>query len=415
MRRLLRDADMTPGFFSAGFIMERGKLRTNQPRLRVHEEKKTAIGTAEGPTWSVHGVGSSAPGTVCVPPHTTMATILDMTPAMAPAKNTTVIQSLFPIRFPTLMELFKEQQCALWVMEEGPILADRSAFLRLSEPEQHLLACVLQFFTVADGMILGDLPKALAADVNIPEATMFYAIQTYIEAVHLQTYSLMQDTLVRKLQSPRVAAAVAALDTLPSVQAKVAWAQKWLSPTSGLSVAHRIIGLMCFEGIAFQGAFCVVFWFKKRGLLPGLTFFNELISRDEALHTRFGAELYKALGGGLATEDIHTIIREAVQCEEAFVQEILPEALVGMDATAMVQYIKSVANYVCVKLLGISAPYPGVMNPFEWMSLLDTDGKANFFERTVSEYFLPSDVVKADQDARTRASDIDFSAHSADI
>jgi ribonucleoside-diphosphate reductase beta chain len=259
----------------------------------------------------------------------------------------------------------------------APDLADWD---KLEENERFFIKHVLAFFAASDGIVNENLAERFLSEVQVPEARCFYGFQVAIENIHSETYSLLIDTYIRDAkEKDRL---FHALDTVPCVGKKANWALKWINGSE--SFAERLIAFAAVEGIFFSGSFCSIFWLKKRGLMPGLTFSNELISRDEGLHCDFACLLYGKLENKLEEWRIREIITEAVAIEKEFVSESLPVSLIGMNAVMMSQYIEFVADRLLVAL-GYSKAY-GTTNPFDWMDLISLQGKTNFFEKRVAEY-----------------------------
>jgi len=239
---------------------------------------------------------------------------------------------------------------------------------------------VLAFFAGADGIVVENLAERFCREVTVPEARCFYGFQMAMESIHQETYCLLIDTYISNPEDRT--ALFRAHMTVPSVKKKAEWAQRYIG--SEAIFAERLVAFAAVEGIFFAGSFCAVFWLKKRGLMPGLTFSNELISRDEGLHCMFACQLYGKLQKPLPEEAIHRIINEAVQVEKGFICDALPVSLIGMNAGLMGQYIEFVADRL-IKDLGYSPLY-GSKNPFDWMDMISLEGKTNFFEKRVAEY-----------------------------
>ena len=256
---------------------------------------------------------------------------------------------------------------------------------KLNDNEKHYIKNVLAFFAASDGIVNENLAENFLKEVQYPEAKCFYGFQIAMENVHSETYSLLIDTYIKDLQERDKL--FKAIDTIPSVKKKAEWALKWISSQS---FAERLVAFAAVEGIFFSGSFCSIFWLKKRGLMPGLSFSNELISRDEGLHCSFATLLYtKYVKNKLSQDRVKEIICEAVEIEKEFVEDSLPVSLIGMNAKLMKQYIEFVADYWLVEL-GCGRVYNSE-NPFDFMDMLSLQGKTNFFENRVSEYKKPSD------------------------
>lgn len=290
--------------------------------------------------------------------------------------------TLFPIRHAAIWEMYKKHQAAFWTAEEIDLSSDLEDWTKLTENEQHFIKHVLAFFAASDGIVLENLVERFCNDVQLPEARSFYGFQAAMENVHSETYSLLLDTYIKDPQEKTDL--FRAIDTLPCVTKKADWALKWIS--SEACFAERLVAFAAVEGIFFSGSFCAVFYLKKRGLMPGLTFSNELISRDEGLHCDFACLLYSMIPESerLSEERIHAIIGDAVACEQEFVADSLPVDLIGMNAIKMKEYIAFCADRMLLSL-GYSKLY-NANNPFEWMELISIQGKTNFFERRVGEY-----------------------------
>jgi len=287
---------------------------------------------------------------------------------------------LFPIKQHHLWEMYKKHEASFWTAEEIDLGPDLKDWEGLDEGERHFLTSILAFFASSDGIVVENLAERFCRDVKLPEARCFYGFQIAMENIHSETYSLLIDAFVKE-PSER-AHLFSAISTVPAVQRKAEWAMRWISSSS--SFAARLVGFAAVEGLFFSGSFCALFWLKKRGLMPGLTFSNELISRDEGLHCDFACLLYSMLERPLSREVVLAIITEAVDIERAFVCDALPVSLIGMNARLMIQYIEFVADRL-LQELGYP-PHYGASNPFDWMDLISMQGKTNFFERRVGEY-----------------------------
>ena len=292
---------------------------------------------------------------------------------------------LFPIRYQKIWELYKRQMAVFWTAEEIDLVPDIADWEKLNEGEKHFISHVLSFFAASDGIVGENLALRFYNDVQIPEARCFYGFQIAMENIHSEMYGLLIDTYIK---DPQVKDKLFhAMEHLPCVKKKAQWALKWID--SGASFAERLVAFAAVEGIFFSGSFCAIFWFKKRGLMPGLCTSNEFISRDEGLHCEFACLLHSALqkNNQLREEKIQEIICSAVEIEKEFVTDALPVSLIGMNAKMMGQYIEFVADY-WLEHLGASSVY-GTKNPFDWMELISLEGKTNFFEKRVSEYQRP--------------------------
>ncbi|KXG26638.1 hypothetical protein SORBI_3006G134900 [Sorghum bicolor] len=289
--------------------------------------------------------------------------------------------SMFPIRFPQIWEFYKKAVASFWTAEEVDLSADaRHWDAALSPDERHFISHVLAFFAASDGIVLENLASRFMSDVQVAEARAFYGFQIAIENIHSEMYSLLLETYIRDgAEKDRL---FRAIETVPAVRRKADWAMRWID--GGERFAERLVAFACVEGIFFSGSFCAIFWLKKRGLMPGLTFSNELISRDEGLHCDFACLLYDLLRGKLDESRVREIVADAVDIEREFVCDALPVALVGMNGALMSQYIEFVADRLLMAL-GHKKMY-NVANPFDWMELISLQGKTNFFEKRVGEY-----------------------------
>lgn len=267
-----------------------------------------------------------------------------------------------------------------WTAEEIDLAHDLKDWATLNDQEKHFIKMVLAFFAASDGIVLENLAQQFTTEVQIPEARCFYGFQMMMENIHSETYSLLIDTYISDPKEKDYL--FRAIETVPSVMQKAQWALQWIN--NQRSFAERIVAFACVEGIFFSGSFCAIYWLKKRGLMPGLTFSNELISRDEGMHTDFACLLYKHLNNKIPNETILEIVTNAVEIEMKFVTDSLPVELIGMNSGLMAQYIKFVADRLLFQL-GVPKYY-GVSNPFEWMEMISLQGKTNFFEKRVGEY-----------------------------
>lgn len=289
---------------------------------------------------------------------------------------------IFPIKYHEIWELYKKAFASIWTTSEVDLSTDLTDWQNLTDTEKWFITHVLAFFAASDGIVNENLAQRFMNEVQIPEARMFYGFQIAIESVHNETYSLLIDTLIKdENEKDKLFNAV---ETIPCVKKKADWALKWLS--SSRRFAERLVAFAAVEGIFFSGSFCSIFWLKKRGLMPGLAFSNELISRDEGLHVDFACLLYSMLQNQnkLSQDVIYEIIGDAVKYEKEFILEALPVSLIGMNAELMSQYIEFVADRL-IYALGYEKLYR-TKNPFDWMELISLQGKTNFFERRVSEY-----------------------------
>ncbi|TGK03377.1 ribonucleoside-diphosphate reductase [Leptospira selangorensis] len=297
-------------------------------------------------------------------------------PLLDENKNRFVI---LPIRHPMLWEMYKKHEASFWTAEEIDLSSDLSDWEKLADGERHFISHVLAFFAASDGIVNENLAVNFMREVQLPEARCFYGFQIAMENIHSETYSLLIDTYIRNPEEKEKL--FRAAEHIPAVKKKADWALRWIDSSNFL---ERLIAFMAVEGIFFSGSFCSIFWLKKRGLLPGLTFSNELISRDEALHCEFACLLYKMSPEKLSRERVLEIIKSAVEIEQEFVTEALPVDLIGMNSGLMEAYIEFVADH-WLNVLGYSKEY-FTENPFDFMEMISLQGKTNFFEKRVGDY-----------------------------
>ena len=301
-------------------------------------------------------------------------------PILTPDHNRFV---MFPIQHEDIWQMYKKQVDCFWRAEEIDLTKDITDWQTLNEQEKYFISMILAFFAASDGIVLENLAVRFMGDVQISEARAFYGFQIAMENIHSHTYSLLIETYIKNSEEKQ--RFFSAIDNYPCIKKKADWAQKWINDNRS-SFATRLVAFACIEGIFFSGAFCSIYWLKKRGLMPGLTFSNELISRDEALHTEFAILLYSKLQKKINKSRIHDIIKEAVEIEIEFICDALPCRLIGMNSTLMTQYIQFIADRLCLQL-GYDKIY-NVGNPFDFMELISLEGKTNFFENRVSQYSL---------------------------
>ena len=281
---------------------------------------------------------------------------------------------MFPIRYKKIWEMYKKQEFCFWRAEEVDLSKDKKFWDELSSEEQHFIKMILAFFAASDGIVNENLAEHFVSDVQYTEAKFFYGFQIAIENIHSETYSLLIDTYVDDTKEKDTL--LHAIETLDCVKKKADWALRWIDNGT---FAERLIAFAAVEGIFFSGSFCSIFWLKKRGLMPGLTFSNELISRDEGLHCDFACHLYtKHLINRLPEDTVVEIIKDAVNLEKEFVTDALPVKLIGMNSDLMCQYIEFVADRLLVEL-GCPRVYNS-SNPFDFMDMISLQGKTNFFE-----------------------------------
>jgi ribonucleoside-diphosphate reductase subunit M2 len=290
--------------------------------------------------------------------------------------------TLFPIKSSEqhLYKMYKQSVAVFWTPEEIDFSKDLSDWNKLTDNEKHFVGRVLAFFAGSDGIVMENLVTRFQGEVSSQVVKLFYSFQNAMEGIHSETYSLLIDTYIKDQEEK--AKLFNAINTIPCIEKKAEWALEWMG--SDKSFATRLVGFACVEGIFFSGAFCSIFWLKKRGLLPGLTFSNELISRDEGLHTQFAVSLFHTLENKVSGDTVHEIIKQAVALEKEFICDALPCSLIGMNATMMSQYIEFVADRLAVQL-GCQKIY-AVSCPFDFMDLISLEGKTNFFEKKVSDY-----------------------------
>lgn len=291
---------------------------------------------------------------------------------------------LFPITHQNMWELYKKAEASFWTAEELDLSNDLKEWeTKLTHDERFFISRVLAFFAASDGIVNENLAVNFSSEVQIPEARCFYGFQIAMENVHSEVYSLLIDTYVK--DSKEKAELFNAIETIPAVMKKAHWALRWLDKQCA-AFAERIVAFACVEGIFFSASFCAIFWLKKRGLMPGLSFSNELISRDEGLHCDFACLVHSSLQpeNKVSQERVYEIVSSAVDCEREFVNSALPVRLIGMNAEQMTAYVE-----FCADRLLNSLGYPKLYNkanPFEWMEMISLQGKTNFFEKRVAEY-----------------------------
>lgn len=290
---------------------------------------------------------------------------------------------MFPIQHDDIWKMYKKQVDCFWRAEEIDLSKDGADWKSLNDNEQYFIKMVLAFFAASDGIVLENLGERFMSEVQISEARAFYGFQIAMENIHSETYSLLIDTYIQDKTEKHTL--FNALQNFPCIKKKADWAIKWINDKRS-NFATRLLAFACVEGIFFSGAFCSIYWLKKRGLMPGLTFSNELISRDEALHTEFAVLLYSKLQKKLKKQKVHEIISECVQIETEFICDALPCRLLGMNSALMSQYIQFVADRLCVQM-GYDKIY-NAQNPFDFMEMISLESKTNFFESRVSEYAL---------------------------
>ncbi len=321
-------------------------------------------------------------------------------PILAENKNRFVI---FPIQHHDIWELYKNQEACFWTAEEIDLHVDISDWSnKLSDDERYFIKHILAFFAASDGIVNENLAENFVSEVQYPEAKFFYGFQLMMENIHSETYSLLIDTYVKDEKEKDIL--FKAIENFPAIKRKAEWALNWIESPS---FAERLIAFAAVEGIFFSGAFCSIYWLKKRGLMPGLTFSNELISRDEGMHCDFAVHLHNHhLVNKVPKERIREIIVNALNIEREFITESLPVSLIGMNAKLMTQYLEFVTDRLLVEL-GCEKEYEST-NPFDFMDMISLQGKTNFFEKRVSEYQKAGVKIQDDKDNQKISFDADF-------
>ena len=288
--------------------------------------------------------------------------------------------TIFPLKHQNLWDLYKKAQMSNWTAEEIDLSKDMEDWVQLTDNEQKFIKYILAFFAGSDGIVFENINNNFADEVQASEARSFYGYQCHNEMVHGETYSKLIDKYIK--DSSEKKQLFQAIQTIPCIERKAEWAMKWFDKSRPF--AERLFAFACVEGIFFSGSFCAIYWLKKRGLLPGLCFSNELISRDEGLHQEFAVELFNMLQQKPSKDIIHTIIKEAVEIEKGFILDALPCSLIGMNSEKMSEYIEYVSDRL-LKQVG----HPTIWNsknPFDFMENISLDGKTNFFEKRVGDY-----------------------------
>ncbi|KAK6516759.1 Ribonucleotide-diphosphate reductase (RNR), small subunit [Arthrobotrys conoides] len=304
---------------------------------------------------------------------------------------------LFPINYHEVWQMYKKAEASFWTAEEIDLSKDLHDWHnRLNDDERYFISHVLAFFAASDGIVNENLVQRFSNEVQIPEARCFYGFQIMMENIHSETYSLLIDTYIK--DNSQRTYLFDAIDTIPCIKKKADWAIRWIEDDKS-TFAQRLVAFAAVEGIFFSGSFAAIFWLKKRGLMPGLTFSNELISRDEGLHTDFACLLFSHLNNRPSKADVEAVITEAVTIEQEFLTEALPCPLLGINAKLMKQYIEFVADRLLIAL-GNSKVYHST-NPFDFMETISLAGKTNFFEKRVSDYQKAGVMAKTQQKAET--------------
>lgn len=298
---------------------------------------------------------------------------------------------MFPIKYNDVWEMYKKQIDCFWIVNEVDLSKDLMDWEKLNADEKHFISMVLAFFAASDGIVQENLAVRFMNDVQVAECRAFYGYQIMMENIHSEMYSTLIDAYIKdNVQRDKL---FNALDNYPCIAKKADWAKRWISDHNS-SFATRLVAFAVVEGIFFSSSFASIYWIKKRGLMPGLTFSNALISRDESLHTDFAVLLYSKLQRRLSASRIAEIVKEAVEIEKEFITEAIPCRMIGMNAKLMCQYIEFVADRLVVQL-GYNKMYHSA-NPFDFMELISIESKVNFFERTNSEYALANKTVNED-------------------
>lgn len=308
---------------------------------------------------------------------------------------------LLPIKYPAIWEMYKKSEASFWTAEEIDLSDDQKHWDNLNSGERHFISHILAFFSASDGIVNENLAVNFMSEVQLPEARCFYGFQIMMENIHAETYALLIDTYIKDPEEKDHL--FHAIDTVPAVKRKAEWALRWIENGT---FPERLVAFAAVEGIFFSGSFCSIFWLKKRGLMPGLTFSNELISRDEGMHCEFACLLYSMLETKLSEEQVHGIIRDAVEIEKEFVTDALPVNLIGMNAKLMQQYIEFVADR-WVGELGYNKIY-NATNPFDFMEMISLQGKTNFFEKRVGDYQKSGVLTATEDKAQAFSLDEDF-------
>jgi ribonucleoside-diphosphate reductase beta chain len=307
---------------------------------------------------------------------------------------------ILPINYPKIWEMYKKHEASFWTAEEIDLSDDMKDWNAMNDGERHFISHILAFFAASDGIVNENLAVNFMSEVQLPEARCFYGFQIMMENIHSETYALLIDTYIKDTTEKN--RLFHAIETVPCVKKKGEWALKWIENGT---FAERLVAFAAVEGIFFSGSFCSIFWLKKRGLMPGLTFSNELISRDEGMHCEFACLLYGMLKNKLSAEAVTSIIADAVEIEKEFISEALPVSLIGMNAKLMSQYIEFVADRWLGEL-GYDKLY-GASNPFDFMEMISLQGKTNFFEKRVGDY-QKSGVLSSDAKSQSFSMDEDF-------
>ena len=317
-----------------------------------------------------------------------MTDVQNLEPLLQPDENRYV---MFPIQYNDIWEMYKRSIDSFWHTGEISLAQDLNDWNRLNEDERNFIKMILAFFSSSDALVTDNLGTRFMNEVQPSEARAFYAFQIAIETIHSEMYSILIDTYIK--DSDEKTKLFQATQNYPCIAKKFNWAQKWLNDKRS-GFATRLVAFALVEGLFFSSSFAAIYWIKKRGLMPGLTFSNELISRDEALHTEFAVLLYSKIKKRIPKKKLYEIVTEAVDIEKEFITESIPCRMIGMNSKLMCQYIEFVADRLCLQL-GYDKLYNS-SNPFDFMELISVESKVNFFERTNSEYALANKTVDED-------------------
>tara|TARA_B110000881_G_C18593113_1_gene529411 strand:+ start:1819 stop:2796 length:978 start_codon:yes stop_codon:yes gene_type:complete len=317
-----------------------------------------------------------------------MATVQYIEPLLQPDENRYV---MFPIKYNDIWDMYKRSIDSFWHTGEISLAQDLNDWNTLTDDERNFIKMILAFFSSSDALVTDNLGTRFMNEVQSSEARAFYAFQIAIETIHSEMYSLLIDTYIK--DSNEKTKLFQATQNYPSIAKKFNWAKKWLDDDKS-NFATRLVAFAIVEGLFFSSSFAAIYWIKKRGIMPGLTFSNELISRDEALHTEFAVLLYSKIQNRLSADQLYTIMKEAVDIEKEFITESIPCRMIGMNSKLMCQYIEFIGDRLCLQL-GYDKLYNS-QNPFDFMELISVESKVNFFERTNSEYALANKIVDDD-------------------
>jgi len=295
---------------------------------------------------------------------------------------------MFPIKYNDIWDMYKRSIDSFWHTGEISLAQDLNDWNKLSDDERQFIKMILAFFSSSDALVTDNLGTRFMNEVQPSEARAFYAFQIAIETIHSEMYSILIETYIK--DSAEKETLFQATQNYPCITKKFNWAKKWLDDDES-NFATRLVAFAIVEGLFFSSSFAAIYWIKKRGLMPGLTFSNELISRDEALHTEFAVLLYSKIQHRLSSDQIYTIMKEAVDIEKEFITEAIPCRMIGMNSKLMCQYIEFIGDRLCLQL-GYNKLYNS-QNPFDFMELISVESKVNFFERTNSEYALANKTV----------------------